>query len=66
MKDRDSLQGQYAAFGKVFSGMNVLKKLSMCDTDSKDRPREPIVMKSVRVETYGVDYGAPKTTPAEG
>lgn len=28
MADKDSLQGQYAAFGKVFSGMNILKKLS--------------------------------------
>ncbi len=65
MKDKDSLQGQYAAFGKVFSGMNVLKKLSMRDTDSKDRPREPIVIKSIRVETYGVSYGEPVTTPKE-
>ena len=63
MADKDSLQGQYAAFGKVFSGLNVLQKLSQCDVDSKDKPREDIVIKSIRVETYGKDYGEPKTTP---
>ena len=60
MKDKEDLQGQYAAFGKVFSGLNILQKLSQKDTDSKDRPREPILIQSIRVETFGVDYGAPK------
>lgn len=63
MKDKDSLQGQYAAFGKVFSGLNILQKLSQCDVNSNDKPREDIVIESIRVETYGEDYGAPKTTP---
>lgn len=65
MEDKDSLQGQYAAFGKVFSGLNVLQKLSQCDVDSNDKPREDIIIKSIRVETYGVDYGEPETTPKE-
>lgn len=65
MVDKDSLQGQYAAFGKVFSGMNILKKLSQTDVDSNDKPRKDIVIESIRVETYGVDYGTPKTTPKE-
>ena len=65
MGDKDSLQGQYAAFGKVFSGMNVLTKLSQCDVDSNDKPRSDIVIKSIRVETYGKDYGEPETTPVE-
>ena len=65
MADKDSLQGQYAAFGKVFSGMNILTKLSQCDVDSNDKPRKDIVIESIRVETYGVDYGEPKTTPKD-
>ena len=65
MSDKDSLQNQYAAFGKVFSGLNTLQKLSMCDVDSKDKPREDIVIQSIRVETYGEDYGEPVTTPKE-
>lgn len=63
MADKDSLQGQYAAFGKVFSGLNVLQKLSQEDVDSKDHPREDIIIKSIRVETYGEDYGEPVTAP---
>lgn len=65
MGDKDSLQGQYAAFGKVFSGLNVLQKLAMCDVDSKDKPREDIIIQSIRVETYGKDYGEPTVTPKE-
>ena len=65
MKDKEDLQGQYAAFGKVFSGLNVLQKLSMCEVNSSDKPREDIVIQSIRVETYGVDYGEPVTTPEE-
>lgn len=65
MSDKDKLQGQYAAFGKVFSGMNILEKLQMCDVNSNDKPRDDIVIESIRVETYGKDYGAPKTLPAQ-
>lgn len=65
MKDKEDLQGQYAAFGKVFSGLNVLQKLSMCEVNSKDKPREDIIIQSIRVETYGVDYGEPARTPKE-
>ena len=65
MAKKDSLQGQYAAFGKVFSGINVLKKLSMCDVDSKDKPREDIIIQSIRVETYGEDYGEPQKLPEQ-
>ncbi len=65
MADKDSLQGQYAAFGKVFSGLNVLQKLSQCDVNSSDKPREDIIIQSIRVETYGEDYGEPVTTPKE-
>ena len=65
MKDKEDLQGQYAAFGKVFSGLNVLQKLSMCEVNSNDKPREDIVIQSIRVDTYGVDYGVPVSTPKE-
>ena len=49
----------------MFSGLNVLQKLSMCKVNSSDKPREDIVIQSIRVETYGVDYGEPVTTPEE-
>lgn len=65
LEDKDSLQGQYAAFGKVFSGLNILQKLGQCDVNSNDKPREDIIIESIRVETFGEDYGEPVTTPRE-
>lgn len=65
MRDKEDLQDDYAAFGKVFSGMNILEELSMVEVNSSDKPREDIVIESIRVETYGVDYGEPKTNTKE-
>ena len=55
------LDGQYAAFGKLIEGEDVLDKIASVDTDYSDRPRKPQVMKSVTVETFGVDYDEPET-----
>lgn len=55
------LDGQYAAFGKLIEGENVLDKIASVDTDYSDRPRKPQVMKTVTVETFGVDYDEPET-----
>lgn len=63
--DEEDLEGEYAAFGKVFYGMSVVEKLSKVDVDSNDKPREDQVIKTIRVETYGVDYGEPETIPIE-
>ena len=50
------LDGAYAAFGKVLEGMEVAEDIVNTRRDYNDRPMTPQVMKSVRVETYGVDY----------
>lgn len=62
---KTDLDGEYAAFGKVFYGMSIVEKLSKVDTDSNDKPREDQVIATIRVETYGVDYGEPETIPIE-
>ena len=55
------LDGQYAAFGKVIEGMEFVNKIAECDTNPyTDRPLKPQVMKSVTVDTFGVDYPEPK------
>lgn len=54
------LDGQYAAFGKVIEGQEVVDKIAVVDTDYSDRPLTPQVMKSVTVETFGVDYPEPE------
>ena len=53
------LDGQYAAFGKVIQGMDVADAIVSAKTDWNDRPREDQRMKSVTVDTFGVDYPAP-------
>lgn len=81
-EDNNSLDGLYAAFGKVIEGMDVVEKISNTevyyrDTEvdddfevpkdddgneiASDTPKKQPVIKSVTVETYGVDYGIPKT-----
>ena len=56
-----NLDGEYAAFGKIISGMDVVKKISEVKTDSNDKPKENVVIKSIRVDTKGVDYQEPDT-----
>ena len=54
------LDGQYAAFGKVTEGMDVVDAIATTRTDMRDRPVEPQIMESVTVETFGVEYPEPK------
>ena len=53
------LDGDYAAFGKLIEGEDVLDKIAGVDTDYSDRPRKPQVMKTVTVETFGEEYPEP-------
>lgn len=55
------LDGAYAAFGKVTEGLEVVNAIAEVDTDWSDRPMEPVVMETVTVDTFGVDYPEPKT-----
>ena len=57
--DASYLDGQYAAFGKLTEGYDVLDRLGKVATFIGDRPCEKQVMKSVTVETFGVDYPEP-------
>ena len=54
------LDGQYAAFGKVTEGLDVVDKLATVKTDYSDRPLEPVVIRSITVETFGTDYPEPE------
>ena len=59
-KNSPHLDGQYAAFGKGIEGMDVVNKIAETATDWNDRPLEKQVMKSVTVDTFGVDYPEPE------
>ncbi|MGL4663163.1 MAG: peptidylprolyl isomerase [Culicoidibacterales bacterium] len=55
-KDIPSLDGEYAAFGKVIDGIEVVDQIAGVETDYSDKPTEEQKMKSVVVDTFGVDY----------
>ena len=55
------LDGDYAAFGQIVEGMDVVYKIAETATDYSDRPMEPQVMKKVTVETFGESYPEPET-----
>ena len=54
------LDGQYAAFGKVTEGMETADYIVSVPRDRMDKPFEDQKMKSVRVETFGVEYKVEK------
>lgn len=60
-KDAPHLDGQYASFGKVTDGMDVVNEIAECDTDFSDKPLDPQVIKKVTVETFGETYSEPQT-----
>ena len=58
-KDAPHLDGSYAAFGKVTEGMENVNKIAETATDYSDRPLEEQKIKTVTVETFGVEYPEP-------
>lgn len=59
-KNAPHLDGSYAAFGKVIEGMDVVNRIAEEDTDYSDRPLTEQKMKTVTVETFGVEYPEPE------
>lgn len=59
-KDAPHLDGQYAAFGKVIEGLDIVDQIACVDTDYGDMPLEPVVMTKVSVDTFGEDYPEPE------
>ena len=55
------LDGQYAAFGKVTDGFDVVNKIAEVPTDYSDRPLEPQMIQNMTVDTFGVEYPEPET-----
>lgn len=71
-KANTSLNGYYTAFGKVIEGLDIVHKIEEVEVKTADNSEEsgntevstpvnPPVITSIRVETYGVDYGLPET-----
>ena len=63
-KDAPHLDGQYAAFGMVIDGMDVVDEIvSQPRNMMTNKPKKPQVMKSVTVDTQGVTYPEPEKLP---
>ncbi len=59
-EDGDFLDGQYAAFGMVTEGMDVVDAIAAVKTNSQDRPLTEQKIASVTVETFGEEYPEPE------
>ena len=59
-EDSPHLDGAYAAFGKVVSGMEAVDHIACTDTDYRDRPLEEQKIRTMTVETYGTSYPEPE------
>ncbi len=59
-KTSPHLDGSYAAFGKITEGFEHVDKIARCETNYRDQPIVPQKIKSVIVETFGVNYPSPK------
>ena len=55
------LDGAYAAFGKLTEGVDVLNSIAALEVDWNDKPKKTQTMKTVEVETFGVEYPEPQT-----
>ena len=54
--DAPHLDGQYAAFGKVVSGMDQIDKIVNMPRNAMDKPLEPQIIERMEVDTFGAKY----------
>ena len=54
------LDGEYAAFGKVTDGMDVVREIENTETNSNDMPVNTVTIESVKVDTKGITYDSPE------
>ena len=63
-KTSPHLDGQYAAFGKVTEGMDIVNSIATTPVDHSDRPATPQVIKAITVDTFGETYDDPGAVDA--
>ena len=59
-EEASHLDGDYAAFGKVTEGMDVVEAINSVETKSNDKPLEDVVIESITVDTKGINYKEPE------
>lgn len=58
-KDSPHLDQQYASFGKVISGLDIVHKIENVNTGANDKPVENVVIESIKVDTKNINYNEP-------
>lgn len=53
------LNGEYATFGKVIEGMDIVHKISEVKTSS-EKPEVAVIIESIQVDTKGIEYASPE------
>lgn len=59
-KEASHLNKNYAGFGKVINGMDIVKKIENVKTGSNDMPLEKVIIESIKVDTKGINYKEPE------
>lgn len=60
-KNSPHLDGDYAAFGKLTEGLDVVDAIANAPRDYMDKPLTPQVIRTMEVETFGEEYPEPET-----
>ena len=60
-EDAPHLDGDYAAFGKVVKGMDIVESINSVSTDRNYKPLSEVVIENITVDTRGIDYKNPET-----
>jgi peptidyl-prolyl cis-trans isomerase B (cyclophilin B) len=60
-KTSPHLDGEYAAFGKVIEGLDIVDKIACVETSYSDRPLNEQKIASMTVDTFGEEYPEPET-----
>lgn len=59
-KDTPSLDGKYASFGKVISGIDIIHQIENVETGSGNKPIKDVIIESIIVDTHGEKYDEPE------
>lgn len=57
--EQEHFDGRYNAFGYVTDGMDIIEEIAASELDTDDKLVSPYIIKSVKVNTYGVDFPMP-------
>lgn len=64
-KDQTHFDSRFTSFGTVISGMEKIEEIAAAEKDDKNKLVSPYVIKSVKVDTYGVKFPNPTIIPIE-